>query len=166
MNILIEAIAITLIYEAFVVGLILIKGPIFMINDYPPAIQHRVKSQNLVDESALPKKGNGVINDIVGCAVMMILFVGTSYFINGERTFWPAFWQAYIFGNAISWFDALVLDCLWFCHSKRFVIPGTEDMVKDYHDYWFHVKFALAGLVAMAVPAAIFGGLICLLAAI
>ncbi|MDO5300148.1 MAG: hypothetical protein Q4F18_12015 [Clostridia bacterium] len=164
MKILIETIAVTLIYEAFVVGLILVKGAVFMINDYPPAIKKRVFERKLVDESQLPSKRTGILNDVVGVALMLLLFVGTSYGINAERSFWPAFFQAYLFANGISWFDALILDCVWFCHSKRFIIPGTEDMAKDYHDYWFHIRFAVVGLAALAVPAAICGGIVVLLA--
>ncbi len=38
---------------------------------------------------------------------------------------------AYALWNVVNWFDAIVLDCLWFCHDKHFVIKGTEDMEKD-----------------------------------
>ena len=34
-----------------------------------------------------------------------------------------------------------VLDCIWFCHDPHFVIDGTEDMTRDYHD----MKFNSAG---------------------
>lgn len=50
--------------------------------------------------------------------------------------------------------DALVLDILWFCHDPRFVLPGTEDMTADYHDYGFHLKGFLIGEgLALAVCA-------------
>ena len=39
----------------------------------------------------------------------------------------------------IDWYDALVLDSIWFCHSKKVRIPGTEDM-EEYKDYCFHIK--------------------------
>lgn len=88
-----------------------------------------------------------------------VLYLVPIIVINGERTFLPAFIQSYIFGNAISWFDALVLDCLWFCHSKFCVIKGTEDMTEEYKDYRFHIKFAVQGIVLLAVPSAIIGGI-------
>ena len=43
-------------------------------------------------------------------------------------------------------YDAFVLDCVWFCHSKRCVIPGTEDLVDAYHDYMFHIKESAVGM--------------------
>lgn len=69
---------------------------------------------------------------------------------------------AYALWCVVDWFDAIVLDCLWFCHDRHFVIKGTEDMVKDYHDYWFHIKGSLIGMV-LAIPAALIAGLIVIL---
>ena len=62
----------------------------------------------------------------------------------------------------MNWFDAIVLDCLWFCHDKHSVIEGTEDMTDAYHDYWFHLKGSLICMV-LAVPAALVAGLIVIL---
>lgn len=50
----------------------------------------------------------------------------------------------------------------WFCHDKHFIIPGTEDMIKDYHDYWFHIKGGFIGML-LAIPAALVAGLITIL---
>ena len=62
----------------------------------------------------------------------------------------------------VNWFDALVLDCLWFCHDKHFVIPGTEDMTEAYHDYGFHIKGAFIGML-LGIPAALVAGLFVIL---
>ena len=49
---------------------------------------------------------------------------------------------------------AIVLDILWFCHNPHFVLKGTEDMVSDYHDYWFHIKgFFIGEALALVVCA-------------
>ena len=64
---------------------------------------------------------------------------------------------AYALWVVVNWFDALVLDCLWFCHDKHFVIPGTEDMTAAYHDYGFHIKGALIGML-LGIPAALVAG--------
>lgn len=154
LKVLIETIIVTLLFEGFVVAVILKKGPMFMISDYPPAIKKRVVELGMMpDEKQIAKEGR--INDIIGFTLMAVLYLVPIIVINGERTFLPAFIQSYIFGNAISWFDALVLDCLWFCHSKFCVIKGTE----EYKDYRFHIKFAVQGIVLLAVPSAIIGGI-------
>lgn len=46
-KILLETLIITLLYEAFVVAIILKKGPLYMINDYPPKIA-RIGIVNLI----------------------------------------------------------------------------------------------------------------------
>ncbi|KAL6610837.1 hypothetical protein U3516DRAFT_903772 [Neocallimastix sp. 'constans'] len=81
------------------------------------------------------------------------------------------FWEAWIHSYAIliiwNFYDAFILDCLIFCHTKIFVIPGTEDMVDEYHNYWFHIKYALISIPTMVIiaiiPARIIYGIIYLL---
>lgn len=64
----------------------------------------------------------------------------------------------------MNWYDAFVIDCLWVCNDRRVRIPGTEDM-KEYQDYWFHIKGSLKGQV-LGLPAALLvGGLTALLTA-
>ena len=43
--------------------------------------------------------------------------------------------------------------------DKHCVIKGTEDMEKDYHDYWFHIRGSLIGML-LAIPSALIAGLI------
>ena len=50
------------------------------------------------------------------------------------------------------------MDIIWFCHDKQFRLKGTEDMVKEYTDYWFHIKESFKG--------EIIGATICALAAL
>ena len=39
-------------------------------------------------------------------------------------------------------------------HDPHFVLKGTEDMVRDYHDYCFHIKgFFIGEALACAVCA-------------
>ena len=80
-------------------------------------------------------------------------------YINGCTMFWSGCLTAYALWCVVNWFDAFVLDCIWFCHDKHFVIPGTEDMTAAYHDYWFHIKGALIGML-LGIPAALAAGAI------
>ena len=80
-------------------------------------------------------------------------------YVNGCTNFWGGAFTAYALWNVVNWFDALVLDCLWFCHDKHFVIPGTEDLKEAYHDYWFHIKGALIGMI-LGIPAALVAGIL------
>ena len=79
--------------------------------------------------------------------------------INKQYTFLAGFLQSYLFLNVFSLFDALVIDSIWFCHSKWWVIPGTEDMTDAYHNYKFHWKWFLPGFVSVLPVCVIVGGI-------
>lgn len=51
----------------------------------------------------------------------------------------------------------------WFCRSRWWVIPGTEDMTEAYHDYAFHWKWFFIGLVSSLLLSAVCGGITVLL---
>lgn len=83
-------------------------------------------------------------------------------YINGCATFLSGFGVSYLLWTIADRYDALILDCLWFCHSKRCVIPGTEDLTDAYHDYWFHIKGSCAGML-IGLPCCLIAGLIALI---
>uniref|UniRef100_UPI004056584B hypothetical protein n=1 Tax=Acetatifactor sp. TaxID=1872090 RepID=UPI004056584B len=82
------------------------------------------------------------------------------FFLNDADSFVKGFAISYGIWLVADWYDAIFLDIIWFCHSKKVIIPGTEDMVKDYHDYWFHIKGALIGMV-LGLPACLIAGVAC-----
>ncbi|HOR13504.1 MAG TPA: hypothetical protein PKX46_06215 [Clostridia bacterium] len=63
-------------------------------------------------------------------------------------------------------YDLFVLDLLWFCHSKRVRIPGTEDMNKEYKNPWHHVIGAAKGLAIGTAVSLIAAAFVSLLASI
>ena len=80
-------------------------------------------------------------------------------YVNGCSSFWCGALTAYALWVVVNWFDALVLDCLWFCHDRHLVIPGTEDMTDACHDYWSHIRGALIGM-ALGIPVALMAGIL------
>ena len=62
----------------------------------------------------------------------------------------------------VDWYDALVLDCLWFCHCKAVRIPGTEEMA-EYRDYRFHLRQSCIGMLLGLPVCAAVGALVALL---
>ena len=74
--------------------------------------------------------------------------------VNYLFTFFDGFIQGYIFFNAFSLFDALVIDSIWFCHGKWWIIEGTEDRVDSYPNYAFHWKWFFIGLLS-SIPLAL-----------
>lgn len=105
-------------------------------------------------------------NKIIGSAAMLILSLLITCVVNRRFTFLAGFVQSYIFFNVFSLFDALVIDSIWFCHSKWWVIPGTEDMTEAYHDYAFHWKWFFVGLVSSLPLSLIVGGITALIGVI
>ena len=135
------------------------KNPLDVIYNYPPAIIHRVQELGLIPEG---EKKKTVVKKVFAVIVFGILLGLIVRHINGIDSFWKGAGVTYLLLLVADWWDAFVLDCLWFCHDKHFVIPGTEDMVSDYHDYWFHIRGSLIGMV-IVIPSALIAGLICII---
>ena len=135
------------------------RDPVKTIFNYPPAIINRCRSLGLVNDSNRPGGAVFYVKKITAMIIFGTLLGLLVRYINGCDTFWSGFLTAYALWVVVNWWDAIVMDCLWFCHDKHFIIPGTEDMVKDYHDYWFHIRGALIGML-LGIPAALAAGLI------
>lgn len=160
-KLIIEAIIYTLAYTAFMLILFRIQGARHQLYNYPPAIQKRAIEKGIITQEEL--NANSKKNKLIGLIVMIGLSVVITCCINKQRTFWDGFLQSYIFFNAFSLFDALVIDTIWFCHSKWWVIPGTEDMTEAYHDYAFHWKWFFLGIVSALPLSLVTGGIAALI---
>ena len=157
MILLLESLAAIALFTLMVC--LMARNPLDGIYNYPPAIIERVQTLGLIPAGV---KKKAVWKKILALAVFGLLLGLLLRYVNGISSFWKGTATAFLLWCIVDWWDALVLDCLWFCHDKRFVIPGTEDMVKDYHDYWFHIKGSLLGM-ALGIPAALIAGLVCAL---
>jgi hypothetical protein len=122
------------------------RNPISMLFDYPLKIQARVKSLEQYN-GMIPSSEKKLGKKLLAAVLILLAAVCVLYFINGIRAFQIAFIDAYIIWLSITWFDAIVIDCLWFCHSQRVRIAGTEDMIDEYHNYLFHIKASVRGSI-------------------
>ena len=157
---LVESIIACAVFTLFV--FLMSRDPIKMVYNYPPIIVERCKSLGLVDESNRPGGVTYSVKKITAMTIFGIMLGLLVRYVNGCTTFLSGCLTAYALWCVVNWFDAFVLDCIWFCHDKHFVIPGTEDMVKEYHDYWFHIKGGFIGML-LAIPAALVAGHIAIL---
>ena len=132
------------------------RDPLGWISDYPPAIRERCEQLGLVKPTERRFTPAELSRKVVGVAVLLAALVLLLTKVNGATTFWQGFRDSYVIWLAITWWDALVVDCGWFCHSKRVRIPGTEDM-PEYHDYLFHVKQSCIG-TALGLPVCLLVG--------
>lgn len=156
MNWIIEFLVLFLIFTLMVVPAML-KNPLSMVHDYPLDIYSKAQEMGLVKESQNRKSMRFLIKRIIAMAIMGILFGLVVHHFNGADSFIKGAGYAYLLWTAANWYDCFVIDWLWFCHSKRVVIPGTEGM-KGYKDYWFHAKGSLKGML-LGVPAALVAGI-------
>lgn len=160
-KIIIEAVIYALLYSAFLVVLFKIQGAKRQLYNYPDAIQKRAIEKGITTQEELT--ANSKKNKPIGLLVMLLMSVVITCVINKQGSFLAGFVQAYIFFNVFSLFDALVIDSIWFCHSKWWIIPGTEDMTDAYHDYAFHWKWFFVGLLSSLPLAAVIGGIVALI---
>ena len=129
------------------------KEPIKTLYNYPPKIRERVKTlEEYIDR--IPTQKNKAAAKCTACVLFVIVISLILRYVNGYTTFIEAFGYGFLLWTILNLYDVIVLDIIWFCHDPRFVFHGTEDMVKDYHDYAFHIKgFFVGEALALAVCA-------------
>ena len=132
MILLIECLIGIILFTLIVVPLTL-KDPLGSVGDYPPAIRERCIELGLVSKTEKRFTTKELIKKVIAMIVFTVLFSFVVYKFNGADTFIDGFVNSYIIWLAVDWYDAIVLDCIWFCHSKKVMIKGTEDM-KEYKE--------------------------------
>lgn len=127
------------------------RNPIQNLYNYPPKIQEKVKQLEIYKDE-IPTTKNKIVKKLTASIIFLIIISFTLRYINGCKTFIDAFINGYILWTVINLYDAVVLDIIWFCHDKHFIIKGTEDMIDEYHNYWFHIKgFFIGEFIALLV---------------
>ena len=151
MIILMESVVLCLIFTLMV--FLMSRDPIKTLYNYPPKIQERVKSLDAYKDQ-IPTQKNKVAAKCIASVLFVIVLSLILRYVNGYTTFLQAFGYGFLLWTVVNLWDVIVLDILWFCHDPHFVFKGTEDMVKEYHDYWFHIKgFFIGEALALAVCA-------------
>lgn len=127
------------------------RDPIKTLYNYPPAIQERVKSLEQYKDQ-IPTQKNKIAAKSVAALLFVVILSLIMKYVNGCTAFKDAFLTSFLLWTIVNLYDAVVMDIIWFCHDPHFVFEGTEDMVSDYHDYWFHIKgFFIGEVLALLV---------------
>ena len=149
MILVIEAIILCVMFSVMVY--IMSQEPIKTLYNYPPKIQERVKSLEMY-KGKIPTTQNKIVAK-VGASILIIVIISLILrYVNGYTTFVEGFGYGFLLWTIVNAYDAFVIDICWFCQNPRFVLDGTEDMVAEYHDYWFHIKESLKGeVIALGV---------------
>ena len=75
--------------------------------------------------------------------------------VAGAETFLQGLGLAYIYIFALFVWDTFFLDWVLFANIKRIRLPGIENMDKEYHQKWFHVKVSLPMIPVVAAVGAL-----------
>ena len=154
MIIVIESVILCILFTIMVY--IMSRNPIATLYNYPPKIQERVKSLEEYKDK-IPTTKNKVAAKITASILIIIIISLILRYVNGYTTFIEGFGYGFLIWTIVNIYDALVIDICWFCQSKEFVFKGTEDMTKEYHNYWFHIKESLKGEVIALLVCAVVG---------
>ena len=149
MIIIVESIILCVLFTLMVFAIS--REPIKTLYNYPPKIQERVKS---LDEykDRIPTQNNKAVAKIIASILFLVIICVVLRYINGYTTFIESFKYGFLLWSVVNLYDAIVLDIIWFCHDKHFVFKGTEDMIKEYHNYWFHIKgFFIGEVLALVI---------------
>ena len=150
----IEAIVLCTLFTLMV--FIIAKDPIKTLYNYPPKIQERVRSLPQY-QNQIPTQKNKIAAKLGASVLFIIILSLILRYVNGYTTFREGFGRGFLLWTIVNAWDAIVLDICWFCQDPRFVFPGTEDMVEEYHNYWFHIKGSLMGEGIALIICAIVG---------
>lgn len=165
MMFLIESIVLC-VFFTLTVPLYGLRDPLDMIDSYPPSIVARAEELGLVPRGRKRRAPKVIAAKLAFCLIVAVVLAVMLRIFNGAVTFLSGFVTSFLLWLVVDWYDALVIDCLWFCHSKRCVIPGTEDMTAAYHDYGFHIRQSCIGIFIGLPVCLLTGGLTALLAVI
>lgn len=151
--ILVELGIMCLVFLVLVIGLLLIS-PLTFISDYPPEIQEQYyKSQNkesVKEQMTLAMK----IKKVVALIAFMFIFAWMLH-IAGADSFIQGVLLSYLYMLVLFCWDTFFLDWVLFANIKRLRLPGTEEMEKEYHQKWFHIKVCLP-----MIPVFMVGGIL------
>lgn len=154
MILIIESIVLCVLFTIMVY--IMSREPIKTLYNYPPKIQERVKSLDEYKDK-IPTQKNKIFAKSLASILIIIIISLILRYVNGYTTFIEGFGYGFLLWTIVNIYDAVVMDIIWFCHDPYFVFKGTEDMIDEYHNYWFHIKGSLIGEVLALVICAIVG---------
>jgi hypothetical protein len=155
--IIVELVIMCALFLGLVMGMMLIS-PLSFISDYPPEIQetyYRSQHKEAVKEKITIIM---IVKKTVAFIVYMFIFAWMMH-IAGAETFGQGVLLVYFY--MFVWFawDTFFIDWVLFPNIKRFRLPGTEHMEKEYHQKLFHVKVCIPMIPVFAVMGLLSAGL-------
>lgn len=143
--ILIETVVLTILFTIGVVADS--KNPVDTVYDMPEPIINRCLELGLIDESKKADSPQTRRKRLFAAVVIALIMALALCFVNHAGNFLQGFLLSYLIWLIVDWYDCFVIDWIWVCHSKKLIIPGTEDLTDSYKDYRFHFIGSIKGMV-------------------
>lgn len=157
----VECVIMLAAFTALVLGMEL-ATPLSFISDYPPEIQERYYRTQHKEAAKEKLTKIMIVKKAVAIIVFAFLFAWMAH-LAGAETFLQGLLTVYAYVIILAAYDTFLIDWLIFPNIKRFRLPGTEDMEKEYHQKWFHVKAMFPMVPVFAVGGFVMAGLMVLL---
>lgn len=157
----VECVIMLAAFSVLVFGMLL-ASPLTFISDYPPEIQERYYRTQHKEATKEKLTKIMIVKKVVALIVFAFLFAWMAH-LAGAQTFWQGLGVVYAYVVILAAFDTFFLDWVVFANLKRIRLPGTEDMDKEYHQKWFHVKAMFPMVPVFAVGGVLMAGLMVLL---
>ncbi len=166
MILLIECIVCCLVFH-LLIALVHKKDNLLMVGSYPPKVRERLREMGVIPKEQKTRfSKKEIIRKVVGVFVFSIIIAFIMIFVNGQREFLGSFLSVLAISLSITWYDAIVMDCMIFCHDKSKIIEGTEDLTEEYHNYLFHIKQSLIGTVISVILSLVSAGFVVIISSI
>ena len=128
------------------------KNPLSQFASYPTAIRKRIEELPQY-KGYIKQVERGHWQRKILAVLLLIILLAVIAYLSGCRSFGTAFFHVFILFLSVNLYDLIVLDLIIFCHSKKLMIPGTEDMTEEYRNPMHHIKGAIKGCAIGAVGA-------------
>ncbi len=135
------------------------RNPLSQFASYPTAIKKRVYELPQYKDFIASVEHKNWKRKLLGTLLSAVLLAMLVYF-SGKRTFEMAFFHVFVLFLVVNLYDLIVFDLIIFCHSKKLMIPGTEDMKAEYRNPMHHIIGALKGCAIGAAVALIAASII------
>ena len=122
------------------------RDPLSQYASYPTAIKRRVEELPQYKDYIKQVERKNWKRKIIASLMITVFFAIIAY-LSGKTTFGAAFIHVFILFVSVNLYDLIILDIIIFCHSKKLMIPGTEDMEEEYRNPMHHIKGAVKGCI-------------------
>lgn len=152
---IVECLAIGIPFSLMVV-IMLNKDPVNMIVNYPPEIQAEYYRSQGLEAKKEKLTARNYIAKVIFMVAALALMVGLSR-LAGAHSFLDGFIAALCYSLSLFVVDTFIIDWIFFARVKRWRLPGTEHMDKEYAQKWFHVKDCFPMIPVFLIAAALNG---------